>query len=122
MNNQLDDVGGVAYIAELASSVIFCGGKLSFKSSLSNQLHPFCILSVQLEIITQKIGWSNLLLPDVGGVAYIAELASSVPTAANVGYYAKLVAEKAVLRRVIAAAAVAQLSCGQNLCSQSQAL
>lgn len=46
----------------------------------------------------------NNQLDDVGGVAYIAELASSVPTAANVGYYAKLVAEKAVLRRVIAAA------------------
>ena len=46
----------------------------------------------------------NNQLDDVGGVAYIAELASSVPTAANGGYYAKLVAEKAVLRRVIAAA------------------
>lgn len=46
----------------------------------------------------------NNQLDDVGGVAYIAELASSVPTAANVGYYAKLVTEKAVLRRVIAAA------------------
>ena len=46
----------------------------------------------------------NNQLDDVGGVAYIAELASSVPTAANVGYYAILVAEKAVLRRVIAAA------------------
>lgn len=46
----------------------------------------------------------NNQLDDVGGIAYIAELASSVPTAANVGYYAKLVAEKAVLRRVIAAA------------------
>ena len=33
----------------------------------------------------------NNQLDDVGGVAYIAELASSVPTAANVGYYAKLV-------------------------------
>ena len=46
----------------------------------------------------------NNQLDDVGGVAYIAELASSVPTAANVGYYDKLVAEKAVLRRVIAEA------------------
>lgn len=46
----------------------------------------------------------NNQLDDVGGVAYIAELASSVPTAANIGYYAKLVAEKAVLRRMISAA------------------
>lgn len=46
----------------------------------------------------------NNQLDDVGGVAYIAELASSVPTAANIGYYAKTVADKAVLRKMISAA------------------
>lgn len=40
-------------------------------------------------------------LEDIGGMPYIAELAASVPTAANVGYYAKIVAQKAVLRRLI---------------------
>lgn len=40
-------------------------------------------------------------LEDVGGMPYIAELAASVPTAANVGYYAKIVAQKAVIRRLI---------------------
>ncbi|GEO67607.1 replicative DNA helicase [Levilactobacillus spicheri] len=40
-------------------------------------------------------------LDDVGGVSYIAELASSVPTAANATYYAKIVQNKAVLRRLI---------------------
>lgn len=40
-------------------------------------------------------------LEDVGGMAYIAELASSVPTASNVGYYAKIISEKATLRRLI---------------------
>ncbi|AQW21148.1 replicative DNA helicase [Lentilactobacillus curieae] len=40
-------------------------------------------------------------LEDVGGMAYIAELAGSVPTAANVVYYAKIVKDKAVLRRLI---------------------
>lgn len=43
-------------------------------------------------------------LNDVGGVSYIAELAASVPTAANVVYYAKIVQEKAILRRLIKAA------------------
>jgi len=40
----------------------------------------------------------------VGGSAYLAELASQVPTAANVGYYAQIVREKAILRRLVQAA------------------
>ena len=36
----------------------------------------------------------------VGGAAYLHTLMSSVPTAANAGYYAKIVAEKAILRRL----------------------
>ncbi|KRN09503.1 replicative DNA helicase [Liquorilactobacillus mali KCTC 3596 = DSM 20444] len=47
---------------------------------------------------------SNQQVDDVGGVAYIAELAAAVPTAANVAYYAKIVEEKALLRRLIATA------------------
>jgi replicative DNA helicase len=40
-------------------------------------------------------------LTTVGGGSYIATLASSVPTASNVIHYAKIVAEKAVLRRLL---------------------
>lgn len=40
-------------------------------------------------------------LDEVGGIPYLSDLASSVPTAANVDYYAEIVAEKAVLRRLI---------------------
>ena len=40
-------------------------------------------------------------LDDVGGMEYIADLAGSVPTAANVTYYAKIVKDKAILRRLI---------------------
>lgn len=39
----------------------------------------------------------------VGGPAYLHTLLSSVPTAANAGYYAKIVHERAVLRRLVAA-------------------
>ncbi len=38
-----------------------------------------------------------------GGSVYITDLLNSVPTAANVEYYAKIVEEKAVLRRLIEA-------------------
>lgn len=37
----------------------------------------------------------------IGGHVYLVELADKVPTAANVEYYAKIVNEKAVLRRLI---------------------
>ncbi|MCT3400443.1 replicative DNA helicase [Lentilactobacillus hilgardii] len=40
-------------------------------------------------------------LDDVGGYQYITELANAVPTAANVTYYAKIVKDKAILRRLI---------------------
>ncbi|KIS03405.1 replicative DNA helicase [Paucilactobacillus wasatchensis] len=40
-------------------------------------------------------------LEDIGGFSYIVELAEAVPTAANVVYYAKIVQEKAVLRKLI---------------------
>jgi replicative DNA helicase len=38
------------------------------------------------------------VLEQIGGPAYIAELADAVPTAANVSHYARIVREKAVLR------------------------
>ena len=42
-------------------------------------------------------------LEAVGGRSYIAELVGAVPTSANVKEYAKIIAEKAVLRRLISA-------------------
>jgi len=43
------------------------------------------------------------LLRRVGGAPYLHTLISTVPTAANAGYYAGIVAEKAVLRRLVQA-------------------
>jgi replicative DNA helicase len=42
-------------------------------------------------------------LARVGGAAYLHTLISSVPTAANSSYYARIVAERAVLRRLVEA-------------------
>jgi len=39
----------------------------------------------------------------VGGVPYLHTLVASVPTAANAGYYAQIVSDKAVLRRLVEA-------------------
>jgi replicative DNA helicase len=40
-------------------------------------------------------------LDEAGGVSYLSDVAGSVPTAANIGYYSKIVEEKAMLRRLI---------------------
>ncbi|MFU2163357.1 replicative DNA helicase [Streptococcus pluranimalium] len=40
-------------------------------------------------------------LQTIGGLSYIVELVNSVPTSANAEYYAKIVAEKAMLRQII---------------------
>jgi replicative DNA helicase len=58
----------------------------------------------EIDVITV----ANLLettnqLEDVGGAPYLAELANVVPTAANVEYYAQIVEERSLLRRLIQA-------------------
>ena len=65
---------------------------------LNNDGEAIDVLTVQNYLTT------NNQLDDVGEVAYIAELATSVPTAANAGYYAKIVEEKSMLRRLISTA------------------
>lgn len=59
---------------------------------------PVDILSVQQQLRDQN------MLENVGGAPYLIQLTNAVPTAANVEYYAKVVEEKAILRRLIAAA------------------
>lgn len=41
------------------------------------------------------------MIEDIGGVSYLSELTLSVPTAANVGYYAQIVEQKSLLRSLI---------------------
>ncbi len=42
-------------------------------------------------------------LERIGGAAFLADLVAGVPTAANAGYYARIVRERAVLRRLVEA-------------------
>jgi replicative DNA helicase len=54
-------------------------------------------------------------LTRVGGQAYLHQLISEVPTAANAGYYAEIVAERAVLRRLVdAGTKIVQMGYGQG--------
>lgn len=55
---------------------------------------------VDLVTVTSVLADTNLL-EEIGGVSYLSDLANSVPTAANIEYYGKIVEEKSILRRLI---------------------
>lgn len=63
--------------------------------SLSEDAEAIDVITV-VEQLKQK---GNL--DKVGGISYISELANSVPNAANVEYYCKIVEEKSLLRKLL---------------------
>jgi len=63
--------------------------------SLSDRGEPVDLVTVTSELANAKI------LEEVGGVSYLSDIANSVPTAANIEYYAKIIEEKSILRRLI---------------------
>lgn len=65
--------------------------------SLFDRNQPVDLITVSEELKKRR------RLKDVGGASYLAELQRVVPTAANVEYYAKIVLEKALLRKLILA-------------------
>ncbi|MFD3450544.1 replicative DNA helicase [Microbacteriaceae bacterium 4G12] len=62
---------------------------------LTDKGEPVDLITVTAELADQNI------LEEVGGVSYLTELANTVPTAANVEYYARIIEEKSILRRLI---------------------
>lgn len=55
---------------------------------------------LDLVTLTARLQDKNQL-EEIGGVTYLARLANAVPTAANVEYYAQIVEEKSMMRRLI---------------------
>jgi replicative DNA helicase len=54
------------------------------------------------DLITLSEALKNrAVLEEVGGVEYLNYLVNSVPTAANISYYAKIIKEKSILRKLI---------------------
>lgn len=66
--------------------------------ALSSRSEPVDLVTVSEEL--QRRG----KLEEVGGIAYLTTLMDSVPSAANVDYYAQIVEEYAIRRRLIEAA------------------
>ena len=55
---------------------------------------------VDLVTLTEELNRKNLL-EEIGGVTYLTNLINSVPTAANIEYYIKIIEEKSILRNLI---------------------
>ncbi len=73
--------------------------------SLSNKNKPVDIVTLKEEFRKKN------KLKDIGGAVYLADLVNSVPTTANVDYYAQIVREKYILRDLLrAVAAITSLS------------
>ncbi len=67
-------------------------------TALAERDEPVDFITVQEELKNRE------KLDLIGGPSYLAALLDTVPTAANIEYYAKIVQEKALLRRLIEAA------------------
>ena len=67
-------------------------------TQLANKGEPVDIITVSEELKRRE------MLDKIGGVAYLTALANSVPTAANIEYYARIVEEKSLLRSIISVA------------------
>ncbi|EJW91545.1 protein containing DNA helicase, DnaB-like protein, partial [gut metagenome] len=62
---------------------------------LCNEGQPVDLITLQNRLKEKE------LPPDISSMEYVRELIAAVPTSANVKYYANIVSEKAVLRRLI---------------------
>jgi replicative DNA helicase len=92
INNVLEILSGGDFYSE-AHRKIF---NLMVDLSEKNEPVDFITLSNALK--------NKNMLDSVGGAAYLASLVDSVPSAANVANYAKIVKEKAILRGLIGSA------------------
>jgi replicative DNA helicase len=66
--------------------------------TLSEKSEPLDLITLTNELKKGKE------LESIGGASYLASLVESVPTAANIAYYAKIVKDKSTLRKLISTA------------------
>ena len=76
--------------------------------SLYERNEPLDLITLTNELKKRK------LLEQVGGASYLAQLVDTVPTAANTVYYAKIVKEKSLLRKLISTATEIITQCYQE--------
>lgn len=72
-----------------------CGTLFEVMVELNNEGKPVDIVTLQDRLREKGVP------PEVSSLEYIRDLITAVPTSANIKYYANIVADKAVLRRLI---------------------
>ena len=101
LGGMLVSPGAIADVVEVLRSADFYrpAHQLVFDAALDLYGRGDPVDGISVADALQKAG----TLARAGGAPYLATLISSVPNAANAGYYARIVAEKAVLRRLVEA-------------------
>ena len=93
------DTAAVGAVSEILDDTAFYKGahKKIFRAviDLFSKEEAVDLVTVTQELKRQKV------LDDVGGAAYLSQVLGSVATTANVRHHAKIVLEKAILRRLI---------------------
>ncbi|MDD3695325.1 MAG: replicative DNA helicase [Lentisphaeria bacterium] len=112
-------LGAMLLESNAAASAI---AALRFENAFYRPAHQ-TIFNAMLELSSSKgeAGMDVVLLTDhlsksarleeVGGPSYLAMLADAVPTAANIEYYAEIVKQNAILRRIISSCSQAIMKC-----------
>ena len=73
-------------------------------SKLAERNHPFDVVTLSEQL--DKEGQ----LSQIGGLAYLGELAKNIPSVANIKAYAQIIRERATLRQLIGASPAARYS------------
>jgi replicative DNA helicase len=102
LGGMLIDSDALSRAIEIVDDTMFYreGNRRTFRSMVRIFEHGDVIDAVTLAEELRNAGD----LEAVGGMAFLASLLDAVPTAANIEYHARIVREKAVLRRLIEAA------------------
>lgn len=89
--NDLSDILGPDDFYERANRIVF-----NAMLNLDERNEKVDVITIQDELN------KNNQLEDIGGLAYISELAVTTPTSAHVSYYAQIIKRKSLLRHLIA--------------------
>ena len=95
----LMDREAITVAAEIVSAEDFyskqCGTLFEAMTELNDEGKPVDMVTLQDRLKEKDVP------PEVSSLEFIRDLITAVPTSANIKYYANIVSEKAVLRRLI---------------------
>ncbi len=99
-------LGSILLVPAMADEVALILRPADFYAEANKQIYQHMLAMheqgkrVDPTLLTESLKTAGLF-ESIGGLAYMAELAQSVPTAANAEYYAHIVQEKSTLRSMI---------------------